>query len=315
MTSVLLGIQPGDEVVVPSFTFVSTANAYALFGAKIVFADVRPDTLTLDWETVEPVLTPRTRAVVMVHYAGITKDPDVLAAKLAERGIAMIEDNAHGLLASWNGRMLGSFGCLATQSFHESKNFSCGEGGALLLNEPGLFARSEILREKGTNRSAFFRREVAKYSWVDVGSSYLAADVLAALLYSQFEDAGLIQARRAVLWERYQSGLAAWAAENGVRLPVVPAGCGQAYHLYYVVFPDNPSRERAILWFRESGIETYFHYLPLHLSPMGRRFGGSDGQCPVTEHAGACLLRLPLHPGLTDGAQERILTRLLDFRV
>lgn len=314
MTALLLGLEPGDEVIVPSFTFVSCANPYVLFGARVVFADVRPDTLTLDWATVEPLLTPRTKAVVMVHYAGITVDPDVLAARLAERGVRLIEDNAHGLLGSWRGRPFGSFGNAATLSFHESKNFTCGEGGALLLNEENWFARAEILREKGTNRSAFFRREVAKYNWVDVGSSYLAADILAAMLLAQFEEADAIQSRRGALWDRYQTELAAWAAEQGVRLPHVPAECSPSWHLYFIVFPDHDTRERAIQWFRDDGIETYFHYLPLHLSPMGLSLGGKQGQCPESERAGSCLLRLPLHPLLEEARQAQIIARLKDFR-
>lgn len=313
MCALLLEVSPGDEVIVPSFTFVSSANAFALFGAKIIFADVRPDTLTLDWDIVEPLLSSRTKAVVMVHYAGITHEPDVLAAKLAERGVTLIEDNAHGLFGYWNGRPLGSFAPLATQSFHESKNFSCGEGGALVVNDPGFRARAEILREKGTNRSAFFRREVAKYSWVDVGSSYLASDVLAALLLAQFEDAGTIQNLRKDRWIRYTSSLEQWADCLGVQLPHVPAASQPSFHLFHLIFPEPAMREAAIRWFREDGIETYFHYLPLHLSPMGLRHGGFAGQCPVSEKAGTCLLRLPLHPGLAREDQERIITRLLAF--
>lgn len=313
MCALLLEISPGDEVIVPSFTFVSSANAFALFGARILFADVRPDTLTVDWKTVEPLLTPRTKAVVLVHYAGITHEPDVLAAELSARGVALIEDNAHGLLGYWDGRPLGSFAPLATQSFHESKNFSCGEGGALVINDSRFRARAEILREKGTNRSAFFRREVAKYSWVDVGSSYLASDVLAALLLAQFEDAATIQTRRRILWLRYASSLESWATQRGVQLPHVPPASQPSFHLFHLMFPDSSMREAAIQWFRHEGIETYFHYLPLHLSPMGLKHGGYAGQCPVSERAGACLLRLPLHPGLALDTQDRIINRLLAF--
>ncbi|MFM7180027.1 MAG: dTDP-4-amino-4,6-dideoxygalactose transaminase [Verrucomicrobiales bacterium] len=314
MCSILLEVGRDTEVIVPSFTFVSSANAFALFGANIRFADVREDTLTIDWETVEPHLTDRTRSVVLVHYAGITSDPDVLAHKLAERGIPLVEDNAHGLLGTWDGKPLGSFGALATQSFHESKNFSCGEGGALLVNDTQYQARAEILREKGTNRSAFFRREIGKYSWVDVGSSYLASDVLAALLLAQFEEADVIQQRRHAIWQRYHDSLGAWAAANGVRLPHVPAKSGPSWHLFQMILPDTETRERAILWFRQAGIEVYFHYLPLHLSPMGQQHGGREGQCPVSEKTAQCLLRLPLYPGLSDADQERVIARLLDFK-
>jgi dTDP-4-amino-4,6-dideoxygalactose transaminase len=318
MTALLLRLQPGDEVILPSFTFVSTANAYALFGASLVFADVHPETLTLDIEQVRRLITPRTKAIVIVHYAGITRDLDAFAQMAEERGITLIEDNAHGLLAKWRGRPLGTWGRAGTQSFHESKNFSSGEGGALILNDEEWAHRAEILREKGTNRSAFLRREVAKYTWVDLGSSYLASDLCAAALLAQLQCADRIQGRRQVIWDRYQRELADWAAANGVKQPTVPVDCEQSYHLYYLVFPQAEDRTRAIAYLRERDIEAYFHYLPLHLSDRGKEFAGqgtgAEGACPVTERASACLLRLPLYVDLSDAQQEYVIEVLREFR-
>ena len=319
MTALLLRLQPGDEVILPSFTFVSTANAYAIFGAKLVFADVNPETLTLDIEEVRRLITPRTRAIVLVHYAGITRDLDALAQLATESGIELIEDNAHGLLGTWKGRSLGTWGRAGTQSFHESKNFSSGEGGALILNDEEWARRAEILREKGTNRSSFLRGEVAKYTWVDVGSSYLASDLCAAALLAQLECAERIQGRRREIWDRYQAQLAGWAPANGVKQPTVPAECGQSYHLYYIVFPSAEARVRAIKFLREHDIEAYFHYLPLHLSDRGKEFAtlgtGEVGACPVTERVSATLLRLPLYVDLSDEQQAYVIHTLSEFAV
>ncbi len=313
MCALLLNVKPGDEVIVPSFTFVTTASAFALFGAKIIFADIRPDTLSLDPAQLPQLVSPRTKAVITVHYAGITDDPAPLVIFCKERGIALVEDAAHSLGGFWRGQPLGTFGSLATLSFHESKNFSCGEGGALLVHDNTLMARAEILREKGTNRSAFLRREVAKYSWMDLGSSYLASDLCAAALLAQLEYYEIIQGRRRELWSRYKRELAAWAAQHGVQLPHVPEGCDHANHLFYIIFPTNAAREGAIRWLKEHGIDSYFHYLPLHLSEAGSRLGQAPLGCLVTEAVSARLLRLPLYPALTEDQQSLVIETLLKF--
>lgn len=314
MCALLLEIRPGDEVIVPSYTFVTTASAFALFGARIIFADISPETLCLDPARLPELVTPRTRAVVTVHYAGISQDPQPLADWCDSRGLPLVEDNAHALGASFRGRPLGSWGRLATLSFHESKNCSCGEGGALLVNDPALVARAEILREKGTNRSAHLRREIARYSWVDLGSSYLASDLSAAALLGQFQDFPNIQSRRHALYSRYQDMLSDWAAEQGVVMPVIPEGCDHAAHLFHLVFPDEADREEAIAWMKEAGIDTYFHYLPLHLSPEGQRCGQAPLGCPVTESIAGRLLRLPLYPGLGRRQQSLVIRRLRQWR-
>lgn len=295
MAALLLDLKPGDEVIVPSFTFVSTANAFLVHGAKPVFVDVRSDTLNLDERIVERAITPRTRAIVVVHYAGVACEMDAFVEIAARHRLMLIEDNAHGLFGSYNGRPLGSFGQLAAQSFHETKNFSCGEGGALLINDPTLVQRAEILREKGTNRSRFFRGEVDKYSWVDKGSSYLPSDLLAAVLCAQLEQADRVQAKRRAIWERYQENLSAWAPARGIRLPILPDHCGCAWHMFYVLMPDEPTRARVIAVLKQRGILSVFHYLPLHLSDVGRTLGGKPGDCPVTEDVSERLLRLPMY--------------------
>ena len=307
MTALLLDIQPGDEVIVPSFTFVSTVNAFVLRGAKPVFADVRPDTLNLDETQLEGLITGRTRAIVVVHYAGVGCEMDTILSLATRRGIPVVEDNAHGLFGRYKGRPLGTFGDMATLSFHETKNITCGEGGALVLNNPARIARAEVLREKGTERSRFFRGEIDKYTWVDVGSSYLPSDILAAFLYAQLEAQEQIQARRRVLWNRYEQGLRDWAGERGIRLPVVPAECEQPFHLFYLLMPSLEQRQALIARLRSRDISAVFHYLPLHLSAMGRRLGGKPGDCPVTEDASDRLVRLPLSAGLTDAEQERVI--------
>jgi len=313
MTALLLNLQPGEEVIVPSFAFVSTVNAYVLRGAQPVFCDVRPDTLNLDETQLERLLTPRTRAVVVLHYAGVACEMDPILDLAARHGVAVIEDNAHGLFARYRGRLLGTLGCLATQSFHETKNFQCGEGGALLINDPSFVERAEILREKGTNRSRFFRGQVDKYTWVDVGSSFLPSDLLAAFLYAQLEAGERIQARRRQIWDRYREGLAGWAERHGVGLPVVPACCEQPYHMFYLLLPSLERRQALIAHLKSHGILAVFHYLPLHLSQMGQKLGGRPGDCPVTEDVSDRLLRLPFYNDLTDQDQAEVIDRVRQF--
>ncbi len=310
MTALLLNLQPGDEIIVPSFTFVSTINAFVLRGARPVFADIRPDTLNLDVRKLEPLITNRTKAIVVVHYAGVACEMDILIDTAARHGIPIIEDNAHGLYGKYKGRYLGTFGRFATQSFHETKNFQCGEGGALLINDPDYIERAEIIREKGTNRSRFFRGQVDKYTWVDVGSSYLPSDALAAFLLAQLEAREQIQSKRRRIWERYAEGLSTWASDHDIQLPAVPPECEQAYHMFYLLMPSLPARQALIAELKSQGILSVFHYLPLHLSPMGERFGGKPGDCPVTEDISDRLVRLPFYNDLTVSDQEEIIDRI-----
>jgi dTDP-4-amino-4,6-dideoxygalactose transaminase len=313
MAALLLDIAPGDQVIVPSFTFVSTANAFALRGARIVFADIRPDTLNLDESLLGGLITERTRAIVPVHYAGVGCEMSQILPIAEPRGIAIVEDNAHGLFGTYHGQRLGTFGQLASLSFHETKNISCGEGGALLLNDDAYIERAEILREKGTNRSRFFRGEVDKYGWVDIGSSFLPSDILAAFLAAQLESREHIQSLRRRIWLTYLNGLSDWASAHGVQLPAVPAHCQQSYHMFYLLLPSAVMRGRLIQHLKERRIHSVFHYLPLHSSEMGRLSGGYCGQCPVTEDVSARLLRLPFYNGLSEQDQSRIVESVLEF--
>ncbi len=315
MAALLLELEPGDEVIVPSFTFVSTANAFVLHGARPVFADIRPDTFNLDEHLLDELITPRTRAVIPVHYGGVGCEMAAILEVADRYGLAVVEDNAHGLFGKFGGRYLGTFGALATQSFHETKNFSCGEGGALLLNDPRHVERAEILREKGTNRNRFFRGQVDKYTWVDVGSSFLPSDALASLLWSQLEVREEIQARRRCIWHNYAEQLADWAAQRGVRLPVVPPHCEQSYHLFTLLLPSLEDRQGMIAHLKERGITSVFHYVPLHLSEMGQRFGGRPGSCPVSESVSDRLLRLPFYHELSEADQARIVKAVCSYRM
>lgn len=314
LTASLLDLRPGDEVIVPAFTFVSTASAYASRGARIVFADIRPDTLNVDEGQLERLVTASTRAIVVVHYGGIACDMEAIGKVAEQHGLALIEDNAHGLFASYRSRPLGNFGAMATQSFHETKNFTCGEGGALLLNDPELIERAEILREKGTNRSKFFRGQVDKYTWVDLGSSYVPSDMLAAFLLAQLEGRRSIQARRARIWARYDESLQAWARDAGIGTPTVSDGCEQAFHLYYLILPTLKDRSAFIEHLRRRGILAVFHYQPLNCSPMGISVGGVPGSCPVAEDMADRLVRLPLFNDLTEDEQLDVVESILAFR-
>ena len=313
MCALLLDLQPGDEIILPSFTFVSTVNAFALHGGKPVFADIRPDTLNLDEKQIEALITPRTRAIVPVHYAGIGCEMDAIQSIAANHNLKIVEDNAHGLLGRYRGQLLGTFGCLATQSFHETKNFTCGEGGALVINDPQLIEPAEILREKGTNRSRFFRGQVDKYTWVSLGSSYLPSDTLAAFLLAQLESHERIQARRQAIWETYMAELAAWALSAGVRLPVVPPHCDPSYHLFYLILPHLSARQSLIEHLKKQRVLAVFHYQPLHLSNMGLQYGGKAGACPETEAIADCLVRLPFYNGMTEQEQERVVEAVKSF--
>jgi dTDP-4-amino-4,6-dideoxygalactose transaminase len=314
MAALLLDIQPGDEVILPSFTFVSTVNAFVLRGARPVFADIRPDTLNLDETRLGELLSPHTKAIVPVHYAGVGCEMEQILQIANYANVAVVEDNAHGLFGKYRGKNLGSFGVLASQSFHETKNFSCGEGGALLINDPALIERAEILREKGTNRSRFFRGMVDKYTWVDIGSSYLLSDILAALLWAQFENYQSVQEKRKSMWQTYTAGLTEWAKTNDVQLPFVPEHCDQAYHMFYLILPSLEIRQKVISELKQREIIAVFHYLPLHLSDMGRKFGGQTGDCPITERVSDTLLRLPFHNSLTHTDQLKVIEALQSIR-
>ncbi len=313
MAAILLDVQPGDEVILPDFTFVSTVNAFVLRGAIPVFIDIRPDTLNLDESKLEAAITPKTKAIVPVHYAGVGCEMDSILEIARRYGIPVVEDNAHGLFGTYRGKFLGTFGSVAAQSFHETKNFTSGEGGALLLNDPALVERAEIIREKGTNRSRFFRGQVDKYTWVDLGSSYLPSDILAAFLLAQLEQHEKIQLHRKQVWELYSMGLKDWAQAHDVQLPYVPAYCEQSYHMFYLLMPTLDLRQRLITYLRERGVYSVFHYLPLHLSDMGQHFGGKSGDCPVTERVSDQLVRLPFHNALTSAEQEQVIDLLQTF--
>jgi dTDP-4-amino-4,6-dideoxygalactose transaminase len=314
MAAILLDIKAGDEVIVPSFTFVTSANAFVLRGAKPVFADIRPDTLNLDETKLERLVSPRTKAIVVVHYAGVGCELDTILEIARRCKLPVVEDNAHGLFARYKGKFLGTFGDLAMQSFHETKNFSCGEGGALLVNQPSLIERAEIVREKGTDRSRFFRGQVDKYGWVDIGSSYLPSDILAAYLWGQLESREQIQKTRRRIWMAYRDGLDRWSQRNGVRLPVVPAECEQSYHMFYILLPNLAARQGLIAWLKQRGISAVFHYLPLHSSKFGRTLAG-QADCPVTTDVSDRLLRLPLFNALGEPAARRVIEAVSAFDV
>jgi dTDP-4-amino-4,6-dideoxygalactose transaminase len=312
MAAILLKIQPGDEVIVPSFTFVTTVNAFVLRGAKPVFIDIRPDTLNMDECQLESLITSKTKAIVPVHYAGVGCEMDVICEMASRHDIPVIEDNAHGLFGRYKGRYLGTLGALATQSFHETKNFTCGEGGALLLNDERYIERAEIIREKGTDRSRFFRGQVDKYTWVDLGSSYLPSDILAAFLYAQLECRYDIQSKRQRVWQYYRELFREWAQEKGVGMPFVPDHCEQPYHMFYLIAPSYEKRTALIRHLKNQGIQSVFHYLPLHLSPMGRKWGYREGDCPVTEQISDRLVRLPFYNQLRPEQQMRICEAVME---
>ena len=312
MAALLLDVGPGDEVIMPSFTFVSTANAFVLRGAKPVFVDIRSDTLNIDERLVEGVVTPRTKAIVVMHYAGVACEMDVISDIALRHGLEIVEDNAHGLGARFRERPLGTIGSLATLSFHETKNVHCGEGGALLVNDASYVERAEVLREKGTNRSRYFRGEVDKYTWIDHGSSYLPSEVLAAFLTAQLQSFDVIQERRMHVWTRYHRELSEVVDRRGWKLPWLPAHITHPAHLFWLEVGDLDERQRLLEHLRTDGVHAVFHYVPLHNSPMGRQFGEVD--LPNTVSTSERLIRLPLYPDLSDGDVDRVVASLTSFR-
>jgi dTDP-4-amino-4,6-dideoxygalactose transaminase len=309
MTAMLLNLEPGDTVIVPSFTFTSSALAYARQGARILFCDIESATLGLDAHHLATLLDDSVRAVVPVHYAGIACDVEGIRKALVDRpDIAIVEDNAHGLFGRWRGQPLGSIGRFAALSFHETKNFGCGEGGALLLNDTGDVDRARVLYDKGTNRRAFFLGQVDKYSWKDTGSSFGLSDTLAAFLLGQLEQAESIQAKRRLVFDRYVERLAPYTDELDFRLPVVPPDCEPAYHMFYVLLRDRKTRDTVIAALREQGVQATFHYLPLHVSEAGQQFAARPTDCPVSDDVSGRLLRLPFYNNLIEAEADRVVT-------
>ncbi|MGP4132508.1 dTDP-4-amino-4,6-dideoxygalactose transaminase [Pantoea tagorei] len=314
MAALLIDLQPGDEVIMPSYTFVSTANAFVLRGATIVFVDIRPDTLNIDESKIEAAITEKTRAIVPVHYAGVACEMDAIMALAAKHQLWVIEDAAQGVMSRYKGRALGTIGHIGCFSFHETKNYTAGgEGGATLINDAALVERAEIIREKGTNRSQFFRGQVDKYTWRDIGSSYLMADLQAAYLWAQLEAAERINQQRLRLWQRYYDALQPLAAQGRIQLPSLPAHCEHNAHMFYIKLRDSDDRQALISWMKEAEILTVFHYIPLHSSPAGERFGRFQGEDRFTTAESERLLRLPLFYNLTDNNQKTVISSLLSF--
>ncbi|MFM8315178.1 MAG: dTDP-4-amino-4,6-dideoxygalactose transaminase [Deltaproteobacteria bacterium] len=315
MAAILCGIQPGDEVIVPSFTFTSTVNAFVLRGATPKFCDIRWDTKNIDERLISQLITPKTKAIIPVHYAGVACEMDKIIEIARENELFVIEDNAQGIFGTYRGRDLGSLGDLGTLSFHETKNINCGEGGALFINNSRFIERAEIIREKGTNRSQFFRGEIDKYGWVDMGSSFLPSDILAAYLWAQLENWTSIMSRRRKIWDTYYAELKDWAEKYGVGVPQVPSDVQQSYHMFYLVLPDLQTRTQLIEHLNQRNIKAVFHYQALNTSPMGIKLGGQKGQCPISEQMSDRLVRLPFHNGLSDVEVEYVICALREFSI
>ncbi|WP_455820948.1 dTDP-4-amino-4,6-dideoxygalactose transaminase [Pseudomonas cerasi] len=314
MAAILIDIQPGDEVIMPSYTFVSTANAFVLRGATIVFVDVRPDTMNIDERLIEAAITDKTKAIVPVHYAGVACEMDTIMALAKKHQLWVVEDAAQGVMSTYKGRALGSIGHIGCLSFHETKNYTAGgEGGATLVNDAALVDRAEIIREKGTNRSQFFRGQVDKYTWRDIGSSYLMADLQAAYLWAQLEAAERINQQRLRLWQNYHDALQPLAVRGRIALASIPADCEHNAHMFYLKLRDHNDRSALIAWLKEAEILAVFHYIPLHSSPAGQRFGRFHGEDHFTQTESDRLLRLPLFYNLSDNNQKTVINSLLSY--
>ncbi|WP_447964657.1 dTDP-4-amino-4,6-dideoxygalactose transaminase [Nitrospira sp. Ecomares 2.1] len=307
MAAMLCNLGPGDEVILPSYTFVSTANAIVRLGAKPVFVDIRPDTLNLDENRIEEAITPKTKAILPVHYAGIACEMDHIMAIAKKHALLVIEDAAQGVGAYYKNRALGTIGHLGTYSFHETKNYICGEGGALCINDPGMIRRAEIIRDKGTNRSEFFRGEVDKYTWVDIGSSYVPSEIVCAFLYAQLEMLDSIAERRRGIFKRYRMLLRPLEIQGLLSLPTIPGDCKSNFHMFYILLPDIETRDALMGYLRQQNILAVFHFVPLHSSPMGKKFGYIEGDFPITEQLSGRLLRLPFYYEMTEKEQEYII--------
>lgn len=313
MAAILCNVGPGDEVILPSFTFVSTANAFYLRGAKLVFVDIRPDTLNIDETKLEDAVTEKTKVIVPVHYAGVACEMDKIMEIANKHNIFVVEDAAQGVNARYKDKYLGTIGDIGTYSFHETKNFICGEGGAIVLNNENFIERAEIIREKGTNRSKFFRGEVDKYSWVDIGSSYLPSDILAAFLYAQLENMDQINKRRGKIFDYYYKSLMTLVNDGFLRLPIVSGSLDSNHHLFYIIVKDEQTRDGLMDYLKSNGILAVFHYLPLHLSTIGRSMGYVDGQLPITESMSGRLLRLPFYYELQESDQQYIVDSIMKY--
>ncbi len=313
MAAILCGIEKGDEVILPSFTFVSTANAFYLRGAKLIFVDIRPDTLNMDETKIEQAVTDRTKVIVPVHYAGVACEMDTIMAIAHKHSLFVVEDAAQGVNAKYKGQFLGTIGDIGTFSFHETKNFISGEGGAIVINNAKFIDRAEIIREKGTNRSKFFRGEIDKYTWVDIGSSYLPSDILAAFLYAQLENIGKINSRRKRLNDFYSRELIPLANDGKLQLPNIASECQSNYHLFYIILEDEKTRNALMDYLKSNGIFAVFHYIPLHISPVGLSMGYSEGQFPVTESMSVRLLRLPFYFDLKQEEQIEVTESIKKF--
>jgi len=313
MSALLLDLKPNDEIILPSFTFVSSVNAFVLRGVRPIFADIRPDTLNIDENKLDSLITNKTRGIVVVHYAGVSCEMDAIIDIADRYNVPIVEDNAHGLFGKYKDQYLGTFGTFATQSFHETKNFTCGEGGALLINDPQYNERAEFIREKGTNRSNFFRGQVDKYTWIDIGSSYLPSDLLAGFLLAQFEKRDLIQSRRKAIWDHYYLQFQDLSEREKLQLPIIPPYCEQSYHMFYLVLGSPDERQDLMRYLQSQGILAIFHYLPLHLSKMGQSYGGKSGDCPITESISDRLLRLPFYFDLSLSDQDEVIQAIYEF--
>jgi dTDP-4-amino-4,6-dideoxygalactose transaminase len=313
MASLLANLAKDDEVIVPSFTFVSTANAFILRGAKPVFIDIREDTLNMDEAKIEEEITCRTKAIFPVHYAGVSCEMDAIMEIAKRHNLLVIEDAAQGVYAKYKGRYLGTIGHLGAYSFHGTKNYVCGEGGALVINDDSLIERAEILREKGTNRSKFLRGEIDKYTWVDIGSSFLLSDVLAAFLYAQIEKLDDINQKRKAIFDFYYENLKELEDVGKLRLPIIPDDCETNYHLFYILLPSEEKRNQIMDQLKGEGIQAVFHYVPLHSSPMGAKFGYKKSDLPITENISGCLLRLPFYADLGLEEQSFVVSMIKRF--
>jgi dTDP-4-amino-4,6-dideoxygalactose transaminase len=313
MAAILFNIGPEDEVILPSFTFVSTANAFYLRGARLIFTDIRSDTLNIDEERVREAVTERSKAIAAVHYAGVACQMDAVMDIGRKNNLFVLEDAAQSVSSMYKGKFLGTIGDLGVYSFHETKNFICGEGGALVINDENLIERAEIIREKGTNRSKFFRGEVEKYTWIDIGSSYLPSDIQAAFLYAQLEHMGKINERRRSIFEYYSEALSRLAEEGFLSLPYISPECQTNYHMFYILLVDEKTRDALMSYLNTNGVQAIFHYLPLHLSPIGESLGYRKGQLPVTESVSSRLLRLPFYYEIRREEQEEVVRLIEKF--
>lgn len=310
MAALLLKLSPGDEVIMPSFTFVSTANAFVLRGATPVFAEIRSDTLDLDEKHIEEAITRHTRAIVPVHYAGVGCEMDTIMEIARRHNLAVVEDAAQGVMATYKGKALGTIGTFGTLSFHETKNIISGEGGAILVNDPAYVQAAEICREKGTDRSRFFRGEVDKYTWQEVGSSYLPGELTAAFLWAQLEEAASMTAKRLLSWDHYHAGLESLEKKGRLRRPIIPEECHHNAHMYYILLEPGRDRRKMVADLNAAGVNAVFHYIPLHSSPAGRRFGRTTGDLPITDSLSSCLIRLPLWNGISTEQQDRVIDEI-----